>query len=669
MDGISQYQKSTIQSGTSESPKGASNVAGAKASTAISGISGSAAAGSVFEATVTRVRNGQAQLLLSNGQTISAKIENSVPLKQGETMLFEVKSGTAEQTVIRPVSLEGAQNPTLSSALSAAGLALNQRNLAMVNSMMQNQMPIDKASLLSMARIAQNFSGVDVQSLVQMKNLGFPINESMVSQFENYKQGQTSLLTGLGQIVEGLPDALLKGVRSPSEMLALTEQLLSAPGEDVAGKLFGKETTAESKEGAVLLANLEGAGKGKEAAALLANPELAGKGKEAAALLANLELAGKGKEAAALLATLEGAGKGKDAATLLTNLELAGKGKEAATLLANLEQAIKSGNSTAEMGGGIDNLQGKENLQTKAAVLTGEQAALLQEEGIKTISKEQPQNPQALGNLLSGEQAKNLQEALLKFPGMGNNKEVFVNGALNTNLEPKELLKAVFDTLNQQGIQDPKLLADLFSRKEFKTLLKEGIQQQWLLKPADVAQENSVQKLYERMERGMEHLEEFLRATGQSNSAAGKSVAEVRSNLEFMNQVNNLYQFVQLPLKMANQNAHADLYVYTNKKNLRNKEGELTALLHLDLEHLGTTDVHIKLFGGHVTTNFYLSDDIAHRLIKEHSPQLERRLEEMGYPCTINMQKRVEKQEFVEDFLEREKHVGKLKRYSFDMMA
>ena len=41
---------------------------------------------------------------------------------------------------------------------------------------------------------------------------------------------------------------------------------------------------------------------------------------------------------------------------------------------------------------------------------------------------------------------------------------------------------------------------------------------------------------------------------------------EIHSNVEFMNQVNQMYTYAQIPLKMSGQHASGELFVYTNKK-------------------------------------------------------------------------------------------------------
>ena len=97
---------------------------------------------------------------------------------------------------------------------------------------------------------------------------------------------------------------------------------------------------------------------------------------------------------------------------------------------------------------------------------------------------------------------------------------------------------------------------------------------------------------------------------GKDNSALAKSVNNLQQNVDFINQINQTFAYVQLPLKLSQGNGHGDLYVYTNKRNLAKQEGNISALLHLDMEHLGPVDVYVTMTGGdHVNTKFYLKDD------------------------------------------------------------
>ena len=56
-------------------------------------------AGSVFEATVNEMENGEVLLGLSDGRNVSARLSAGVSLNVGESMFFQVKSNNGMQIV------------------------------------------------------------------------------------------------------------------------------------------------------------------------------------------------------------------------------------------------------------------------------------------------------------------------------------------------------------------------------------------------------------------------------------------------------------------------------------------------------------------------------------------------------------------------------------------
>ena len=163
---------------------------------------------------------------------------------------------------------------------------------------------------------------------------------------------------------------------------------------------------------------------------------------------------------------------------------------------------------------------------------------------------------------------------------------------------------------------------------------------------------------------------EALKSIGQENTGFAQTAADIQGNVEFMNQINQAYTYVQIPLQMSGQNASAELFVYTNKKALAEGDRELTAFLHLDLDHLGATDVSVKMKNKQVSTNFYLDDDASYQLISLNVDRLEKRLQEKGYQCNVSVINEAKHVNFVENFLKNDQpSAGQLHRYSFDMRA
>lgn len=190
------------------------------------------------------------------------------------------------------------------------------------------------------------------------------------------------------------------------------------------------------------------------------------------------------------------------------------------------------------------------------------------------------------------------------------------------------------------------------------------------MKPQELRTDNKINELYEKLDRQLLQLETAMQRAGMTTEAFSQTAAGVHNNIEFMNLVNQAYTYVQLPLKLSNQNTNSELYVYTNKKNLNDPDAEVTAFLHLDMEHLGVTDVSVKLQNKHVKTNFYFSDDTSYELIKQYLPVLEQALAKKGYTCSLSVNQDEKEINFVKDFLRKDQpQAGTLHRYSFDVKA
>lgn len=297
-----------------------------------------------------------------------------------------------------------------------------------------------------------------------------------------------------------------------------------------------------------------------------------------------------------------------------------------------------------------------------------------------------------LGSLLSPEQAEALTRQLQEIPEVALNGHLFTQEMqeeeivpkLNLHLSAAQFLKEVDENLMQAvksgTLSTPDVFGEtadgpagkLLSSKTYAAVLKNVLEQQWLLKPENLKEKEKISELYERLDHQMEKIEQVLKESGIQRTSLSETMNDIRSNIEFMNQINQTYTYVQMPLKLANQNANGELYVYTNKKSLHDPESELSAFLHLELDHLGTTDVSIKMRPKtkEVSTNFYLDDDEAYRLIAQNMPILEDRLTRKGYHCTMTVTKGEKDVNFVGDFLKKDQRsVGTLHRYSFDVRA
>ncbi|CUM88712.1 flagellar hook-length control protein FliK [Agathobacter rectalis] len=272
-----------------------------------------------------------------------------------------------------------------------------------------------------------------------------------------------------------------------------------------------------------------------------------------------------------------------------------------------------------------------------------------------------------IGFLLSDKQIEELNEQVrMLLPNLQENnislysEDSSVVGILNDIKSMLENTPANADTLRH-----------LFSGEAFKLMLKEALEQQWMIKPGDLEKNpKKLDGLYDKIEKQITNMEIILKTSGVVNPKAEALADNIRGNIEFMNQINESYTYVQVPLKMNEKNASGQLYVYTNKKSMSNPDKELSAFLHLDLEHLGGTDVSIKMLHRKVTTNFYLDSDESYALVKQFLPVLEKRLQDKGYNCELNVNSGSKQMNFVAGFLKKDlPPTGQVHRYSFDIRA
>ena len=245
----------------------------------------------------------------------------------------------------------------------------------------------------------------------------------------------------------------------------------------------------------------------------------------------------------------------------------------------------------------------------------------------------------------------------------------------NGGLSAKEVLALIRNTLSGAGEKGmpTQVLERLFGGREFEALLKAEVGRQWLIEPKDVADPHKVEQLYERIREQSMRLHEAMQTAGKADLPVARSVQNLQNNVDFMNQMNHMFTYIQLPLKLAGNNAHGDLYVYTNKKNLAAKDGNVSALLHLDMENLGPMDVYVTMQQNKVSTNFTLQDESAMDLIEQHISLLDERLTKRGY--ALKAQFKIKEEDEAQDggimqtILDQEKNISVLSRTSFDMRA
>lgn len=239
-----------------------------------------------------------------------------------------------------------------------------------------------------------------------------------------------------------------------------------------------------------------------------------------------------------------------------------------------------------------------------------------------------------------------------------------------SSLKGTDLLEQVGKFL-EQGNFTENHLKGLLNSLEYRDVLKAVVEQNWLLEPSDVAKEGEISKVYERIQDQISKLDNMASQSGREVTQLQQSVGHIKDNISFIQNVNQMYNYIQIPLLLSGKHQSGDLYVYTNKKALMKDNGEISAHLHLDMPYLGVTDVAVKMSNKQLTTNFVMENEESFDLVMAHIDQLTNRLQDKGYSVNMDVSKAEKSYNFVQDFLgKEEKMIAKpTAHYSFDVRA
>lgn len=572
--------------------------------------------GQVFEGSITSRSGDQVTISMSSGQSIQARLDHGVTLSQGQSVFFEVKSNSNHMIQIRPLSVNISNNPTLLSALDAAGLQANERNLTMVNTMMQEQMPIDAKSLNTMSALLYANPSADASSIVKMQKLQIPITKDMVQQYENYKANEGAILRAVDEMLDAMGETFSNGNVSTQSIADFQKTLVSV----------------------LQLGEMEGAMKPEMSSGEVLTEQ------EAAS---QQSLIGQDQGFKQYLPESDGTIRpSEQRSNMVDQNSLKGmEGESSAGNTTVTENTIQIVNTS---GGDMLSLSGESTVAT-------------------TLSSSEAQELQTLLlDALQGDDASQMEQELQNV--------LTKDGKLNMQMSVSEFLQNVTTALSNRQNLNRQSLLKLLDASPYKELLKSLMENSWTIKPETLKEEGTIHQLYEKLEIHMKQLEEVAKElTGNPQNGFSKVANQVQSNIEFIQQVNHAFTYVQLPLKFSNQSATGDLYVYANKKGNQKEQEELSAFLHFDLEHLGSTDISVKMRKKQVDTQFFMEDPTSYDLIQANIGLLQRRIEEKGYHATITVSGDAEPVNFITDILEKEVASGNgdniIQRYSFDVKA
>ncbi len=231
----------------------------------------------------------------------------------------------------------------------------------------------------------------------------------------------------------------------------------------------------------------------------------------------------------------------------------------------------------------------------------------------------------------------------------------------------EKLLSMLLDAKDGNGDSDTSD-ASYLSSGTYQQILKQMLKDRFSMKPETLTKKNGIADFYARLDKDLSFIEK-LPSRSVDAPAFQDTAAGIRENIDFMKALNQFFPYVQLPLKLSGKNAHAELYVYTNRRAATDPSNAARVLLHLDMENLGPLDVHLTLADQLVTARFYLPDAISASLTTQNMSEFATMLKQKGYTLDARVEKRDQTTNPVHDMLSPEAGNASMKRYSFDIRA
>ena len=585
--------------------------------------------GQVFSGQVTNISPGELTLELENGQTLTAKYDNISELSIGDGARFKVVDREDGQITLKTLQSGNTLDNVVYKALESSGLPFSSKNEELVTALLKNEYPVSRQMINGMLQQSLKNPDISMSNLVLMNKAGLDINPESTKLFEMYSNGRTELAVATEQ--------------NFNDMLSMIEGLLSD-------------------------GNIEGSAK-------LASDMI--------------DIFNIGKEPDELVLTLV-AGDETDVPVITPN----NLSEMLDSLVDNDVPLSDNALTQTETDVNVTNLN--KNTQI-SSILTEEQRL-----EIFTLFENADVDVDAakLQNLIKGDiGVSDLSDLLKTLP---ESEQVKLNPIMEhiADLTGKELLMSneilagylpesatlseaanhIKNLLTTNSVP-PDIKQALLKSDDFQKTLKMLMHTDWTLSAEELTEKDAVNNLYKRIDEQIDRLKTLAdNASDPAFSKLSADLGQTKQNMNFMNDMNQMYNFTELPIRMNGQTATGDLYVYSDKHRRRTSDGNgISCLLHLDMANLGGMNIRIELNEGQVSTRFFLKDDDSGKLIAKHLDELDAAMTKQGFNPKSEVVKTTDKEDekklksgefnLVTDFIPSEVESNNYSRYTFDMRA
>lgn len=220
----------------------------------------------------------------------------------------------------------------------------------------------------------------------------------------------------------------------------------------------------------------------------------------------------------------------------------------------------------------------------------------------------------------------------------------------------------------QTGNLPDTALQNLFQDASVKDLMAEIVKKAFSVDPKKMKDPKEIDDLYETILKNTKSFEDAVASHGGNTKGFQQSFQNMRQNMQFMEQLNHQMIYAQMPVRLSNKQINSELYVYADKRKLQQKKDGISVMLHLDMDHLGATDVKVTLTGSNVHARFYLNDQDSVDIVADNMNMLAKQLADRGFSLTNEVVKRQPQESInkVVDEVIDENAEKSIRRYTFD---
>ena len=308
------------------------------------------------------------------------------------------------------------------------------------------------------------------------------------------------------------------------------------------------------------------------------------------------------------------------------------------------EDVLLSGNTTVADSQTVGQ---EENIRSQGAVL---------QQSIDTYTKE---TDTGLTGKVVSQLVDNMRQAGIS--------EVNITSVFQKSDSDSALLQNTLQAMQNASVSD-EAVRQFLQQDGFRNVLSEVVKRAFSLNPKQMKEPKEIDELYESILKHTKSFEDAVASNGGNPKEFQQNFQNMRQNLQFMNELNQQMIYAQMPVKLSNKQANSELFVYADKRKLQQKKNGISVMLHLDMDHLGATDVKVTLTGSNVHARFYLNDQDSVDIVTENMNQLAKQLADRGFSLTNEVVKRQPQESInkVVDEIIDENAERSIKRYTFD---